>query len=191
MQVVPRVPLDHPATYDDLVAQPDHVVSEILDGELHTSPRPAPRHALAAMQLTLAMGPRFDSGGGGGGDWRILAEPELHLGRDVLVPDLAAWRMARMPRLPETAFFPIAPDWICEVLSPSTEMIDRAKKLRIYARESVRHAWLVDPVTHTLEVMRLERGAWVLVAVHAGAEVVCAEPFEALELDLARLWDER
>jgi Uma2 family endonuclease len=191
MQIVPRVPLDHPATYDDLIAQPDHVVSEILDGELHTSPRPAPRHALAAMRLAGVLFQGFDRGGPDRGDWLLLAEPELHLGPDVLVPDIAGWRHARLPRLPETAFFPTVPDWICEVLSPSTVQIDRAKKLRIYAREGVHHAWLVDPVTQTLEVMRLDHGAWALVAVHAGTEIARAEPFEALELDLARLWDER
>jgi Uma2 family endonuclease len=188
MQVVPRVPLDHPATYDDLVAVPDHLVAEILDDELYTSPRPAPRHSLAASRLGAHLMPAFDRGSGGPGRWLILFEPELHLGRDVLVPDIAAWRRERMPRLPDEAWFPLAPDWICEVLSPSTTTIDRTKKLRIYAREGVGHAWLVDPIAQTLEVLRLEGGRWAIVATHAGAEVVRAQPFEALEIRLKELW---
>jgi Uma2 family endonuclease len=189
MQVVTRVPLDHPATYDDLVAVPDHLVAEILDDELYTSPRPAPRHSVAASSLAALLVPPFGHGRGGPGGWLILVEPELHLGRDVLVPDLAGWRRERMPRLPDEAWFPLAPDWICEVLSPSTKTIDRTKKLRIYAREGVGHAWLVDPIAQTLEVLRLEGGRWVIVATHTGAEVVRAQPFEAIDLELPLLWD--
>jgi Uma2 family endonuclease len=190
MQIVPRVPLDHPATYDDLLAQPDHVVSEILDDELYASPRPAPRQALAKTWLGAILVGAFDLGKGRPGSWTILYEPEIHLDPDVLVPDIAGWRRERVPRLPETAYFLLAPDWLCEVLSPSTATIDRAKKLRIYAREGVRHAWLIDPVSQTLEVLRLERGTWTLLAVHAGSEVVNAEPFGELALDLTRLWDD-
>jgi Uma2 family endonuclease len=120
----------------------------------------------------------------------ILFEPELHLRRDVLVPDLAAWRRERMPRLPDTAYFPLAPDWVCEVLSPSTETIDRAKKLRIYARERVSHAWLLDPVARTLEVLALEGERWSILVTHTGSEAVRVPPFEAVDLDLGLLWDE-
>ena len=191
MQTVPRVPLDHhPVTYDDLVAVPEHLVAEILDGELYTSPRPAPRHARASSWLGAVLMPPFDRGQGGPGGWIILDEPELHLGADVLVPDIAGWRRQRMPRLPETAYFPLAPDWLCEVLSPSTAAMDRAKKLAIYAREGVAHVWLVDPIARTLEVLTLAAGRWVIEATHAGAEAVRAEPFEAIDLDLAILWDE-
>ena len=124
------------------------------------------------------------------GGWRILDEPELHLGADVLVPDLAGWRRERLPQLPEEAYFPIAPDWICEVVSPSTAAMDRVKKLRIYARERVRHAWLVDPIARTLEVLRLEDGRWTIVSTWAGLETLRAEPFEALDLDLSLLWED-
>jgi Uma2 family endonuclease len=178
------------ATYDDLLAVPDHLVAEILDGELYTSPRPAPRHADASAGLGGALRGPFDRGRGGPGGWRILGEPELHLGRDVIVPDLAGWRRDRMPRLPDEAFFPVAPDWVCEVLSPSTAAIDRVKKLTIYARESVSHAWLVDPLAQTLEVFRLDDGRWTLVGTWAGTDNVRAEPFEALDLDLTLLWDD-
>jgi Uma2 family endonuclease len=190
MQVVPRVPLDHPATYDDLVAVPDRLIAEILDGQLYTSPRPAPPHARAASSLGIVLGPPFDHGRGGPGGWWIIDEPELHLGKEILVPDLAGWRRERMPALPDTAYFALSPDWVCEVLSPSTASLDRTKKMRAYAREGVAHAWLVDPVAHTLEVLRLEGGRWLVVAAHADDEVVRAEPFEPTDLELPLLWGE-
>jgi Uma2 family endonuclease len=179
-----------PATYDDLIKLPAHVVGEILDGELHASPRPAPRHASASSGLGGALHGPFDRGRGGPGGWRILDEPELHLDPDIVVPDLAGWRRERLPRLPKEAFFSLAPDWVCEVLSPSTAALDRVKKLRIYAREAVSHAWLVDPIAQTVEVLRLDDGRWTIVSTWAGQDVVRAEPFEALEVDLTLLWDE-
>lgn len=132
----------------------------------------------------------FDSGRGGPGGWYILDEPEVHLGRDVAVPDLAGWRHERMPRLPEEPFFSLPPDWVCEVLSPSTAAMDRVKKLTIYARELVAHAWLVDPLARTLEVLRLESQRWVIAGTWSGNDVVRAEPFSSLDLDLSLLWDE-
>jgi len=132
--------------------------------------------------------PPFHEGRGGPGDWWILDEPELHLGADVLVPDLAGWRKTRMPHRPDTAYFPLAPDWVCEILSPSTAVVDRVKKLAIYAREGVAHAWLIDPALQTLEVFRLEGGRWVLLGTHAENEVVRAEPFAEIDLELDRLW---
>jgi Uma2 family endonuclease len=182
------LPVNRPATYDDIVALPDHLVGEILDGELIVSPRPAPRHALAGSGLgALLMGP-YQFGIGGPGGWWILDEPELHLGRAVAVPDLAGWRRERLPALPETAWFAVAPDWVCEVLSPSTERVDRTRKLGVYRREGVGHVWLVNPLARTLEVLRLEGDLYALLAVHAAAERVRAEPFEGLELDLSLLW---
>lgn len=190
MQIVPQVPLGRPATYDDLVAVPENLVAEIVDGELWTSPRPAPRHTRAHSSLAGIIMPPYDHRRGGPGGWWILTEPELHFGDDVLVPDVAGWRRERMPRLPETAYFSLVPDWICEVISPSTARLDRAKKLRIYAREGVRHAWIVDPLAHTIEVLRLEDGRWSIAATHAGLDVVRVEPFEAIDLELSLLWDD-
>lgn len=178
-----------PATYEDLRQVPAHLVAEILDGELHTSPRPSPRHADASSGLGGALRGPFDRGRGGPGGWRILDEPELHLAADVVVPDLAGWRRERLPSLPDEAFFSIAPDWVCEVLSPSTVSIDRVKKLVIYAREGVSHTWLVDPLARTVEVLRLETGRWLIVATFGDLDIVRAEPFEAIELDLSLLWD--
>ena len=132
----------------------------------------------------------FDRGRGGPGGWRILDEPELHLGADIIVPDIAGWRRARLPILPDEAFFSIAPDWVCEVVSPSTAALDRVKKLAIYAREHVPHVWLVDPIGHTLEALRLDGSRWTIVSTWSGLAVLRAEPFDAIELDLSLLWEE-
>ena len=177
------------ATYDDLLKVPDHLVAEIVDGDLYTSPRPGPRHASASSGLGGALHGPFDRGRGGPGGWRILDEPELHLGSDVLVPDLAGWRRERLPNLPDEAYFSLAPDWICEVISPSTAALDRVKKPTIYACERVPHAWYVDPILRTLEVLRLENGRWIIVTTFAGGDVIRAEPFDAIELDLTLLWE--
>jgi Uma2 family endonuclease len=162
-------PVKRRATYDDLLQVPPHRVAEIVDGDLHVSPRPASRHALASSRLGSELGPPFDRGRGGPGGWWILDEPELHFGEDVVVPDLAGWRRERMPEFPGTAFFTLAQDWACEVVSPGTERLDRAKKMPVYARENVSHLWLVNPVARTLEVYRLAEGRWLLLATHEGA----------------------
>lgn len=130
----------------------------------------------------------FHRGRGGPGGWWILDEPELHLAPHVLVPDLAGWRRERMPRMPGTAYFTVVPDWVCEILSASTASLDRLSKLRIYAQHEVGHAWLVDPVARTVEIFRREGARWLLLAVHGGEERMRAEPFEAVELELAALW---
>ncbi|MFY0570967.1 Uma2 family endonuclease [Archangium lansingense] len=179
-----------PATYADLEALPEHVVGEIIDGELYASPRPASPHVLAVSILSAELGEAFHLGRGGPGGWVMLYKPELHLGQDVLVPDLAGWSRERMPRVPRVAAFTLAPDWVCEVLSPSTSRLDRTAKLPVYAREDVRHVWFVDPEARTLEVFRLEGTRYSPLATHTGLARVRAEPFEALELKLAALWDE-
>ena len=179
------------ATYDDLCALPDHMVAEIIDGDLFASPRPASPHALASSMLGAALIRSFGDEPGGAdlpGGWWILFEPELHLRRDVLVPDLAGWRRERMPTVPDVAGFELAPDWVCEVISPSTGEIDRGRKMRVYAREQVAHLWIVDPILRTLEVYRLEHGRWVVASTHAGTGVVRAEPFDVVELRLERWW---
>ncbi len=182
-------PLRRRATYADVLAAPEHLVAEILDGDLVLSPRPAKPHAAAASALGEELGPPFKRGRGGPGGWIILDEPELHLGGDVVVPDLAGWRRERLPTLTnDEPFFRIAPDWACEVLSPSTAATDRAQKLPIYARERVAHVWLIDPLQRTLEVLRREGEQWLIVAVHRGDARVRAEPFDAIELDVGVLW---
>jgi Uma2 family endonuclease len=177
------------ATYDDLLALPEHVVGEIVGGELVVSPRPSVPHTLGASALGATLLPPFQFGDAGGpGGWWILDEPELRLSEDVVVPDLAGWRRERMPSPPTEAFVTLPPDWVCEVLSPSTSRHDRTKKLPIYARVGVPHLWLLDPLVQTLEVFRLEAGYWVVLATHGGDEIVRAAPFEAVTVALARLW---
>jgi Uma2 family endonuclease len=177
-----------PATYADLEALPANTVGELIAGELYVSPRPAGPHTVTASVLGMELGGPFHLGRGGPGGWSLLDEPELHLGEDVLVPDLAGWRRERMPEPPRTAAFTLAPDWVCEVLSPSTAALDRSAKLAVYARDEVRHVWLVDPELRTLEVLRLEGGRYFLLGTHTGTARVRAEPFETWELALALLW---
>jgi Uma2 family endonuclease len=182
-------PPNRRATYEDVLNAPEHMVAEIIEGELHLHPRPAKPHAAAATALGEELGPPFKRGRGGPGGWIILYEPEIHLGEDVLVPDLAGWRRERMPVLTtDEPHFSMAPDWACEVLSPSTSATDRTKKLPIYAREGVRHVWLVDPLLRTLDVLERQGENFLIVGVHQGNARVRAVPFEAIELDLGILW---
>lgn len=176
------------ATYADLCAVPDNLVAEIVGGELYTSPRPASPHSRAAGSLFRTLGGPFEDGENGPGGWWFVIEPELHFGADVVVPDIAGWRRERMPTVPNVAYFTLAPDWLCEVSSPSTKALDRRKKLPIYAAAGVQHVWLVDPLQQTLEVLRLELHRWPLVATHAADARVRAEPFHAIELALSKLW---
>ncbi|MEI8256915.1 MAG: Uma2 family endonuclease [Deltaproteobacteria bacterium] len=176
------------ATYDDLVKLPAGKVGEIVAGELFASPRPAAPHAAATSALGVDIGGPFWKGRGGPGGWVILFEPELHLGEDVLVPDIGGWRRERMPEIPDVAAFTLVPDWVCEVLSPSTARLDRVLKTPAYGTQGVRHVWLVDPIAQTLEVLRLEQGRYVLLLTAATDQKVRAEPFDAIELDLAGWW---
>ena len=176
------------ATYEDVLAAPPNKVAEILDGDLFLSPRPAARHAVVSSELGMALGNPFHRGSRGPGGWWILDEPEIQFGEQVVVPDLAGWRRERLAAIPDEAFFTLAPDWVCEVLSPATERIDRGRKLRIYADAAVAHAWFVNPLERTLEVLRLREGSWTIVAVCSDSDAVRIEPFEAIELELDRLW---
>jgi len=179
-------PLKKQATYADLCDVPEHFVAEMFDGELYATPRPAPPHTQASSVLGMKLGAFHRSGPGG---WRILDEPELHFGNDVLVPDIGGWRRERLPVLPAEAYFTLAPDWVCEVLSASTESIDRGQKLRRYAREGVAHVWFVDPVQQALEVLALEQhGQWKLLGRHEGGVAIRVAPFDAIELELGALW---
>lgn len=163
-------------------------MAQIVAGELIATPRPAIDHTAAASALGVELGGPFQRGRGGPGGWWIFDEPELHLANDVLVPDLAGWRTTRLPVPPREAFFRLAPDWACEVLSPSTAGLDRVRKLEVYRRERIAHVWFVDPIGKTLEVPRLDNSAWVVAANDAGGDRVRAEPFHAVELDLSALW---
>lgn len=176
------------ATYDDLVRVPRHLVAEIVSGRLITHPRPAPRHLRASSSLGGELDGPFDKGRGGPGGWWILDEPELHLESHILVPDLAGWRRERLPSLPETAWFELPPDWVCEILSPGTAGVDRAEKLPIYAEQGVSHVWLIDPVLRTLEAFENSAGKWLLLCTLTDADPVSLPPFDAISFDLSLLW---
>ncbi len=180
--------LNRPASYADIEALPENVVGEIVDGELYVSPRPATPHAFTASRLLYFLGglqPRRDGPRSG---WWIIVEPELRIGEDVLVPDIGGWRVERMPEYPLMPRFTVAPDWVCEVLSPSTLRIDRLRKMPKYARLGVGHCWLIDVANQTLEAFALVNGAWTLVATGVADDKLRAPPIEEIELDLAELW---
>jgi Uma2 family endonuclease len=176
------------ATYEDLMKVPENLVAELIDGELYAWPRPAGPHARFSSALGMDIGTPYDRGRGGPGGWWILFEPELHLSEDVLVPDLAGWRRARMPEIPHGHRFTIEPDWVCEVISPSTAHVDRGKKQFIYAAHDVKWLWFVDPEQRMLEVLQLAGDVYSTIHVFGGDDVVRADPFPAAEIDLASIW---
>ena len=180
------------AAYQDVLDAPEDKVAEVMRGRLYLMPRPALPHATAGARLLIGVGAPFDTGRGGPGGWRILYEPEVHFGdapgESILVPDLAGWRRERMPAPPKAAFVTVTPDWVCEVLSPSTHRRDLGVKRDIYARAGIPHLWLVDPSAKSLETFALEKGEWRPLAQLAGAAEVRQPPFEAISFPLADLW---
>jgi Uma2 family endonuclease len=177
------------ATYEDLYDVPEHMIGEIINGELIVTPRPAPKHMLSTSVLGGKIIPPYQFGEGGGpGGWVILVEVEIRLGEDTLVPDLSGWRRERFPKRPEHNWIEVTPDWVCEVLSPSTALRDRTVKKTVYEEHRVGHLWLVDPLNMILEVFRLESDHWVPAGVFGGNEKARLEPFEQTEIDLGHLW---
>lgn len=187
-----RQPEEARPTYQDIIDLPAHLRGEIIAGELVAQPRPSAPHVQAASVLGGVLLTAFQLGRGGPGGWWIQHEPELSLGidpdYDPVVPDLAGWRVERMTHIPSAAQYRVVPNWICEVLSPSTRRIDRIRKLPFYARAGIDHAWILDPTSRTLEVFRRSGPTWELASTADGSDVVRAEPFEALELALEDLW---
>lgn len=176
------------ATYDDIVALPDSKIGEIVEGALYASPRPALRHAKIAVNLVLAVGTRFGREQLGRKGWHILFEPEVHLGDEVFVPDLAGWRIERLESIPDTAWAETPPDWVCEILSPSTGQYDRAVKLPAYARHGVSYAWIVDPSLRRIETFVRDGNEWRSTGIWSGDEQVAAPPFETAAIDLRPIW---
>ena len=179
-----------PTLYEQLLDLPEHVTGEILNGELYAMPRPSGRHGLAASSLNTDLAGPFGFGRGGPGGWWIIGEPEVHFVRDVevAVPDLGGWRRERMPSVPDGHRFEVVPDWLCEILSPSTAKKDRIEKLPIYARFGVGHVWIVDPTAQTLEAFELCAGRWTLIATLKDDDNVTVPPFDAVGFSLADLW---
>jgi Uma2 family endonuclease len=181
-------PASRQATYADLEAVPEHLVAEIIDGVLETHPRPRPEHGVAAFGLAGELTGPFQRGRGGPGGWIFMAEPELHLDGQVVVPDLAGWRRERLPQLPAAPYVDTAPNWVCEVLSPSTARLDRGAKRRIYAKADVEHLWLLDPQERELEVFSLQGRHWLLVETVQTGELVRMPPFDAVAFPLSALF---
>lgn len=176
------------ATYQDVLDTPFHMIAEIVDGSLYTNPRPDSAHAKASSRLWGSIGTPFDFGRGGPGGWWILFEPELHLGEDIVVPDLGGWRRERMPEVPNVAYFTLAPDWVCEVLSPSTRKLDLGGKRMIYPREGVGHIWFIDPTARSLEAFELRSTEYELIDTLYDDAQVSLPPFEAVSFDLGAFW---
>ncbi len=181
-------PAKRPATYADIEALPPHLTGEIIFGDLYVQPSPVPKHILAATYLSYELIGPFHKGRGGPGGWVFAIEPELHLGPHTVKPDLAGWRRERLPYLPKTKWIETPPDWICELLSPTTEVRDRTVKRQLYATYNVRHLWYLDPRTEVLEVFENRNGQWLLLATYSGSDTVSAPPFEAISLSLSDLW---
>jgi Uma2 family endonuclease len=182
-------PAKKSVVYEDLFDIPENMTGEILNGELIVTPRPSRKHSIVTSRLGYEIGPPYDFGRGGGpGGWVILDEPEISFGGNILVPDLAGWKKERFPIEEPHNWISVAPDWVCEILSPGTAQVDRAEKMPIYAQHQVSHAWLIDPNLKTLEVFRFEPGRWVVLGVYAKSAKVRAEPFSEIELDLGILW---
>jgi len=192
IQAKPTEETAQDAIYREYMNAPPNMVAEVLEGKLHAQPRPASKHAKAYSRLGRKIGEPFDSDDGDdSGGWWIINEPELRFGpneEDILVPDIAGWRRTNMPTYPDVSYFTLAPDWVCELPSLSTEKIDRTVKRAIYAREGVRYLWLVDPRKKTLEAFELRDGGWALLSSLAGDVQVSLPPFEAISFPLRSLW---
>jgi Uma2 family endonuclease len=176
------------ATYQDVLDAPPNMMAELVNGALHLQPRPASRHARASFKLAGRLDGPFENGVGGPGGWYFATEPELHFGEDVVVPDLAGWRRERMAEFPDAPAIELAPDWVCEIVSPGTRRFDLTEKRDLYGVQGVGHLWLVDPRAGTLETFALRDGAWVLVGAVKEADEVRLAPFEAIGFPLSALW---
>ncbi len=183
-------PAKKKATYKDLFNIPENMAGELIDGELIVTPRPSRKHIYAASRLDKEIGSPYELGSGGPGGWIILVEPEIGLGSDILVPDLAGWRRERFPVEEPHNWISVAPDWICEILSPNTFRRDKVLKMPLYARNGIQYFWLIDPIAKTLDTFRLEAGRWIVGGIYAENDKVRTEPFPEVEFDLNLLWIE-
>ncbi len=186
---MPALPASTPASRSDLEALPDNVVGEIIDGVLYTSPRPRAWHTKIESILTTDLVSSYQRGHNGPGGWWILVEPGIELpGAPEIVPDLAGWKTQRLPRLPNDSPIDVVPDWVCEILSPSTRRHDQLIKRPFYARAGVAFIWVIDLAAHTLTASKLVDGQWLEIGVYGSVSSFRAEPFDAVELSMAEWW---
>jgi Uma2 family endonuclease len=175
-----------PATYEDLERLPEQVVGELVDGALYASPRPLPRHGVASVELVIELGRYYSRGNDP--KWRFIMEPEIHWGKNVVIPDVAGWKVERLTPIPDTVGIRVTPDWLCETLSPSTARLDRTVKLALYARRRVPYVWLVDPATLTVEAFELQGKTWSLQGSWVKDARIRIAPFLDFEIDISLLW---
>ncbi|MDR3569051.1 MAG: Uma2 family endonuclease [Syntrophobacteraceae bacterium] len=185
-----REPAKKPATYEDLYDVPENLIGEIVNGELTVPPRPTRKHGYAATALIEEVGPPYHRGRGGPGGWSFIAEPEVIFGEDIMAPDVAGWKAQRFLWEEDRNPVSVAPDWVCEVLSPKTVRNDKVRKMPVYARHGVGHIWLIDPAAMTMDAFRLESGRWLLLASFSENDKARVEPFQEIEINLAYLWAE-
>jgi Uma2 family endonuclease len=178
-------PFKKNATYDDLYSIPDGWTGEIVDGDLYAFPRPRSMHARAMTRLPRLLGDYDDDDSPDG--WVILAEPEIRFGKHLLVPDVVGWRRARMPEIPDVQVLTLAPDWVCEGLSPSTVRLDKGRKREIYAKAGVEHLWFADPALRTVDVLELDGKTYRAIKSASGDARIALPPFPR-PLELAKLW---
>ncbi|HEY4117366.1 MAG TPA: Uma2 family endonuclease [Byssovorax sp.] len=177
------------ASLADLEALPRGVKGEIIEGVLYTMTRPRPRHQQVVSDIEIDVGAAFRRGRGGPGGWWILVEPGIELPEAAeFSPDLAGWRRERVPELPIDEPLRVVPDWVCEILSPSTTRYDLTVKRPFYARIGVPHHWMVDVEERVLTAYRLEGGRWLEIGVHGDETEARIEPFEAVPLDVKSWW---
>lgn len=180
-------PVRRPATWADLERLPEDVRAEILAGEILIKPRPQPSHSHAhGALLGSVMGP-FSTDPGGPGGWWILLEPDVRLGpHEIVEPDIAGWRKEKVPVFFDRQPIEIAPDWSCEILSPSTARFDRAHKSELYLKSGVGHYWLVDVEARVLEAYEARGGQWLRLGAWSDGDRQRIAPFEAIESDVSR-----
>jgi Uma2 family endonuclease len=178
-------PFKKNATYADLYTIPETWVGEIIHGDLYAFPRPRTIHSRALTRLMAALGPNDDDESPDG--WIILHDVEIWFGKNLLVPDVCGWRRSRMPELPDVSVMKLAPDWVCEGLSPSTARLDKGPKREIYAKAGVRHIWLADPALKTIDVFELTGKTYNFLRAAGGDEKAKLAPFPQ-PIDLSRLW---
>jgi Uma2 family endonuclease len=176
--------------YERILALPETMIGEIIDGELVVSPRPSGLNVLVASSLGGELDGPFFKGRGGPGGWWILDEPEVKFEDEAqhYVPDLAGWRRERLPEIPSGHIFTVVPDWVCEVISPSSRGYDRVAKWNVYAKHGVSYYWIIDPEAKSVEAFKLDRGSWRSIGAFKGVGKMRAEPFDAIEIDLKWLW---
>ncbi|MEY4544369.1 MAG: hypothetical protein RL685_564 [Pseudomonadota bacterium] len=179
------------ATFEDLLRLPEGVRAEVLEGQVITSPAPLPKHSKAQRALGSFVGGPFDDddGHGGPGGWWIFVEVDVQLGlHDIVRPDLAGWRRERLLNPGDQRPILVAPDWVCEVLSPSTAVHDRIIKRNLYVLAGIGHYWIVDVDARTLEVFQRQDERWLLVGTYGDEAVARLPPFEEVELAVGRLF---